>query len=110
MLHHLIRPWTGILTIFLMSATVLASGDDSTAPSVKSEAANAAATNTPNAAPAAGLNPAGDPLVRLLVAKGVLSADEANGLAMGTALEMHQRLLLLLKDKGLLSADDLNTL
>jgi hypothetical protein len=110
MLYNLIRPWTVILTVLLMSATVLASGGDSTASSAKPEAANAAATNAPNAAPAAGLNPAGDPLVRLLVAKGVLSSGEANGLATGPASEMHDRLLLLLKDKGVLSADDLNSL
>src|SRR5262249_52629009 len=110
MLHNPIRLWTGILAVFLLSATVLAWGSDSSAPSAKSEAASAAATNAPNAAPAVGLNPAGDPLVRLLVAKGMLSAGEANGLAMAPTSEMHDRLLLLLRDKGLLSADDLNSL
>src|SRR5262249_9501563 len=110
MLQNLIRLRTATLAVLLLSATVLAWGGDSSAPSAKSEAASAAATNTSNAAPPAGLNPRGDPLVRLLVAKGVLSAVEANGLAMGPASEMHDRLLLLLKDKGVLSADDLNSL
>ena len=110
MFHNPNRLLFGILAVLLSSAVALASDDTPNAPAVKTEAANAAATtNTPNP-PAVGVNPVGDPLLRLLVAKGVLSAGEVNELGGVPAPELRDRLLLLLKDKGVLSAEDLNSL
>jgi hypothetical protein len=65
-----------------------------------------AKTPTTPAAPAADPNaPAADPLVRVLVAKGVLSVDEARSIGgAGTAAEQRDRLAVLLRDKGLLSS------
>jgi hypothetical protein len=48
-----------------------------------------------------------DPLVQILVAKGLLSADEGNSInAIGNAAEQRDRLAALLRDKGLISADE----
>jgi hypothetical protein len=57
-----------------------------------------------------GLNPTADPLLQLLVSKGILTSTEANNLAIAPANQMRDQLLLLLKAKGVLSADDLNSL
>lgn len=58
--------------------------------------ATAAQTNTATAA---------DPLLQLLVSKGVLNADEAKSLG-GTPAEQRAKLLELLRQKGILSASD----
>jgi hypothetical protein len=65
-----------------------------------------AKTPTTPAAPAAEPPaPVADPLVRVLVAKGLLSADEARSVGgAGTAAEQRDRLAALLRDKGLLSS------
>ena len=48
-----------------------------------------------------------DPLVRVLISKGVLTADEARSISMnGTTTEQRDRLATLLRDKGLLSAQE----
>ena len=52
---------------------------------------------------------ASDPLLQLLVAKGVLNADEAKSLG-GTPAEQRTKLLELLRQKGILSAFDYETL
>jgi len=52
---------------------------------------------------------AGDPLLQLLVSKGVLNADEAKSLS-GTPAEQRAKLLNLLRQKGILSASDYETL
>jgi len=51
-----------------------------------------------------------DPLLQLLVTKGVLTASEVNGLSAAPASELRDRLVLLLKEKGILSAADLSAL
>jgi len=63
-------------------------------------AASAAQTNTVTA---------GDPLLQLLVAKGVLNASEAKSLV-GTPAEQRTKLLELLRQKGILSAADYEAL
>lgn len=50
-----------------------------------------------------------DPLLQVLVTKGVLSADEAKSMV-GTPAEQRAKLLELLRQKGILSASDYNTL
>lgn len=52
---------------------------------------------------------AGDPLLQLLVAKGVINADEAKSLG-GTPAEQRAKLLALLRQKGILSAADYEAL
>ncbi len=52
---------------------------------------------------------AGDPLLQLLVSKGVLNADEAKSLG-GTPAEQRAKLLELLRQKGVLNASDYATL
>ena len=49
--------------------------------------------------------PASDPLVRVLVTKGVLTTEEARGItAAATPAEQRDRLAALLRDKGVISA------
>jgi hypothetical protein len=64
-----------------------------------------------SAAPAAqtSTTTAPDPLLQLLVTKGVLNADEARSLS-GTPAEQRARLLDLLRQKGVLSATDYDSL
>ena len=64
-----------------------------------------------SAAPAAqtSTTTAPDPLLQLLVSKGVLNADEARSLT-GTPAEQRARLLDLLRKKGILSASDFDVL
>jgi len=57
----------------------------------------------------AGTAAAGDPLLQLLVTKGVLSADEAKSLG-GTPEEQRKKLVELLREKGILSATDYEAL
>src|ERR1700690_4508052 len=64
-------------------------------------AENLPATSSPAPAAAA----AADPLLQLLVSKGVLNADEAKSLT-GTPEEQRTKLLDLLRQKGILSASD----
>jgi len=51
-----------------------------------------------------------DPLLRLLVQKGVITADEARFLGVGTAADQRDKLVLLLKEKGLLSSAEVDEL
>lgn len=48
-----------------------------------------------------------DPLVKVLIDKGILSADDAKSLA-GTGAEQRERLIELLKQKGVISAQEAN--
>jgi hypothetical protein len=55
--------------------------------------------------------PAGDPLLRLLVSKGVLTTEEAAVvLSSGTPAQQRDRLATLLKDKGLISSAEFDAL
>jgi len=69
------------------------------------------AENLPSSTSAAQANTAttGDPLLQLLVSKGVLSADEARSLG-GPPAEQRAKLLDLLRQKGILSASDYEAL
>src|SRR5215467_3003527 len=53
---------------------------------------------------------ASDPLVRVLLSKGVISAEEARYISSGSATEQREKLLFLLKDKGLLTRAELGEL
>src|SRR6266496_4522944 len=82
------------LAILSVLFSPLAQGEDG------NSAASAAQTSTTTAP---------DPLLQLLVHKGVLNADEARSLS-GTPAEQRARLLDLLRQKGVLSATDYDSL
>lgn len=84
--------FTLVISCLLMSST--APGEDSDLSSRTEKSASATAP---------------DPLLQLLVSKGVLNADEAHTLT-GTPAEQRARLLDLLKQKGILSAADYESL
>lgn len=67
-------------------------------------------TTEATSAPATALISATDPLLQLLLTKGVLTNNEVNSLSAAPASELRDRLVLLLKEKGILSAADLNAL
>ena len=110
------RILAGILAVLLLPLAALASDSNSNAPANNAATkegtapATTAAPASPAPAPPVGLNPAPDPLLQLLVSKGVLSSTEVNSLAAAPANQMRDQLLLLLKAKGVLSAEDLNSL
>jgi hypothetical protein len=82
------------LAVFCLLVPIVAQGEDtySTVP---------AATNSAATAP--------DPLLQLLVSKGVLNGEEAKALS-GTPAQQRARLLELLRQKGILSASDYEAL
>jgi hypothetical protein len=112
------RKWVvGLTTLVILlgllgpSGAVARDGDsktagDKTASSQPTTTRTADATSTP----ATGLISATDPLLQLLVTKGVLTANELNSLSAAPASELRDRLVLLLKEKGILSAADLSAL
>jgi hypothetical protein len=55
-------------------------------------------------------SPTPDPLVQLLLDKGVITSAEADALRNGSAAERQTQLLKLLRDKGVLSATDYDSL
>jgi hypothetical protein len=75
-----------------------------TSDDAKTPTTPATVPNTPAADPNA---PVADPLVRVLVAKGVLTADEARTVSIAaTPAEQRDRLAALLRDKGLISSTE----
>jgi hypothetical protein len=98
----------GALAVLLLPMTTRASGKGSSIPEDKSrETENSAA---PAAAPAAGSTNVADPLLRLLMSKGVLNPNEVNTLISGPPAQLRERLVLMLKEKGILSDADVNAL
>src|SRR6266481_7387935 len=91
------------LTVLLLPMTARASGKDSKTPGDKSRETES------TAAPPASTNVA-DPLLRLLMTKGILNMKEVNSLASGPADQLRERLVLMLKEKGILSDTDVNAL
>lgn len=66
---------------------------------------------TQTTAPAPGSSATPDPLVTILVSKGVLTTEEARTISSAETLELQRdRLAMLLKDKGLISATEFDTL
>jgi hypothetical protein len=114
------RMWAGVLALSLLPVFSSASdknGSDN-ASSTASKAASAsessapASTTAPSAAPAASSAVAGDPLLRLMVAQGLLTAADVAKLAGVPSSELRDRLLILLlmKNKNALSSEDVNAL
>jgi hypothetical protein len=105
------RILAGSLLLVLLPLAALARDKDASAPTTTPAPPEAAAAPAPSApTPASGLNPTTDPLLQLLVSKGILSAKEVNGLAVSPTGPMRNQLLQLLKAKGVLSAEDLKAL
>lgn len=104
------RILAGSFLLLLLPLTALATNKDASAPTTTPAPPEAAAASAPSAPAPAGLNPTTDPLLQLLVSKGILSAAEVNGLAVSPNGPMRNQLLQLLKAKGILSAEDLNAL
>ena len=98
------RIWAVVLAVFVMPVGAIASDSAANKNNEKESASNAPAATSP--APAAAMSASTDPLLRLLVTKGVLNATEVNALAGVPAGQVRDRLLFLLKDKGVLSAAD----
>jgi hypothetical protein len=69
----------------------------------------AAAEEAPTPAPAPA-SASSDPLIRVLVSKGVISAEEARFVGVGTAADQRDKLVILLREKGLLSTAELDEL
>lgn len=68
-------------------------------------------TSSDDKAKAATNEPAiSDPLIRVLIAKGIITADEGRAAASGNAVEQRDRLAALLRDKGLISATEFDEL
>src|SRR6266481_738617 len=105
-----VRFLPAVLAIFLLPVFAAGSDSNNNSPSPKNANEASADIKANNATAPAGNSAANDPLLKLLVSKGVLSATEAGSLAGSSSGEMRDRLLSLLKDKGILSADDLNAL
>jgi hypothetical protein len=97
------------VAMVVLSVTVVASENKANTASNGNEKAT-----PPNSAPAAipATNPVHDPLLRLMVAQGVLNSDDVKALASVPSAELRDRLLLLLlaKNKSTLSAEDINAL
>lgn len=112
----MITNWTragvvGLVVLIVPLATRARDGDGKTSgdkPAVSQP--STPRTNESTTAPATGLRSTTDPLLQLLVSKGVLTVGEVNGLAAAPASELRDRLVLLLKEKGILSAADLSAL
>src|SRR5215471_1890470 len=96
------------LTVSLLSFAAWAFDDDGSP--AKSTTASENTKGATTTVPAVGLNPAPDPLLQLLVAKGILNSSEVSSLAAAPANQMREQLLLLLKAKGVLSAEDVSSL
>ncbi len=71
---------------------------------------NAAATGAAPASSASSANNSSDPLLRVLVSKGIISAEEARFLSAGTPGAQRDKLVLLLREKGLLTASEADEL
>jgi len=94
-----------LLLVFSAGRFLFAGGNPSATPSANPDPSSPAAAS-PAPSPAAGIS---DPLLQLLVTKGVLTAAEA-GTLHGTSGANQQQLIELLKAKGVLSDSDLATL
>jgi hypothetical protein len=105
------RIWAILFALFALPVGAIAS-DSAAAAASKANDTESATTETTvtGRTQAATTSASADPLLRLLVNKGVLNASEVNAISTAPASEGRQRLLSILKDKGIISAADLETL
>ncbi|MGB9119628.1 MAG: hypothetical protein WCE73_03320 [Candidatus Angelobacter sp.] len=105
------RIWAVLFALFVLPVGAIAS-DSAAAAANKANDTESATTETTvtGRTQAATTSASTDPLLRLLVNKGVLNASEVNAISSAPASEGRQRLLSILKDKGIISAADLDSL
>jgi hypothetical protein len=105
------RIWAVLFALFVLPVGAIAS-DSAAAAANKANDTESATTETTvtGRTQAATTSASTDPLLRLLVNKGVLNASEVNAISTAPASEGRQRLLSILKDKGIISAADLESL
>src|SRR5205085_10586864 len=97
------------MLLALLPTASFAAGESST--SSTNAAVPTASTTSPAAPTAASPSlPASDPLLNLLVTKGLLTPAEASNLTGAAMPEVRKNVLLLLRDKGILSNEDLTAL
>ena len=110
MLLSLPRMLAGVLVLCILPSVALAFGNDANTSNNTPGSATTAASAPGTAAANIGTNAAADPLLQLLVSKGILTSSEANTLTSAPAGQMRDQLLQLLSAKGILSAEELNQL
>ena len=99
----------GVLAVFLLPKSASAFADNSKRAANK-PIVTETSTATPASSTAAGANPLTDPLLQLLVNKGILNANEVASLASVPATQLRDRLVLLLREKGILSDGEMKAL
>jgi hypothetical protein len=95
-MHRKIRQCNALVLVLLLALT----------PSVIA-AEESANPSTPNSS---AVQSSSDPLIQLLVSKGVISAAEAKYVGSGTADTQREKLIFLLKEKGLLNSAEVSDL
>lgn len=104
------RVWVALFAIFALPIGVLASDSAGNSANKSNEKESASAAATVNTRTTAPTNTPADPLLTVLVSKGVLTESEAKTVSAAPASEVRQRLLDLLQQKGVLSEADMKTL
>lgn len=104
------RVWVALLAIFTLPIGVLASDTAGNSANKSNDKENSSAETTVNTRTTAPTNVPADPLLTVLVSKGVLTENEAKTVSVAPANEVRQRLLDLLQQKGVLSEADMKTL
>src|SRR5687767_15818228 len=90
------------LVLFVLSIPAVINGQTSSSLAGSSTTkTNSDASTSPEDKPATA-----DPLLRVLVAKGLLTNAEARSVSIGPVAEQRDRLAALLRDKGLISANE----
>src|SRR6266850_5354653 len=99
-----------IFASYLTQAQAIVEGTASSMPALDSRTTSAASGASSSSSRKSGneSDPAiADPLVRVLMSKGLLTSEEAKSISMsGTPVDQRDRLATLLRDKGLLSATE----
>ncbi len=114
MTRVLFRVWAGAVVLVVLSGLAFPSEDNSSRNNNNNSAAGSntsestASSNNNTATPGAPV----DPLLRLMVNQGLLTADDVKNLAGVPSSELRDRLLLILlmKNKNALTSEDLNAL
>lgn len=106
------RIFSGVLALCLLPVVLVASDSNTGAAANKPNAETSAVATAiaPSTASPAEMNSVNDPLLRLLVSKGVLNSKEVTGLVSAPSAQLRERLVLMLKEKGILSEADMSAL
>lgn len=119
MIRILIRMWAGVLAMILLPVFAAASDNNAgnnvngaAKTATEHDAGPSSASTAPGVVPAVSVPPGSDPLLRLMVSQGILTAEDVTKLVAVPPSELRDRLLLLLlmKNKNAFSAEDVNAL